>query len=50
MLILIVVEVVYAEVFDVVVAVAQALDPSMLSAMDLLHQVTEIRAFDNLVD
>ena len=43
-------EVIYAEVFDVVVAVAQALDPSMLSAMDLLHQVTEIQAFDNLVD
>ena len=43
-------EVIYAEVFDVVVAVAQALAPSMLSAMDLLHQVTEIQAFDNLVD
>ena len=43
-------EVIFAEEFDVVVAVAQALDPSMLSTMDLLHQVTEIRAFDNLVD
>ena len=43
-------EVVFVEEFDVVVAVVQALDPSMLSAMDLLHQVTEIRAFDNLVD
>ena len=43
-------EVVYAEVFDVVVAVAQALALSMLSTMDLLHQVTEILAFDNLVD
>ena len=47
---LIVEEVVFVEEFDVVVAVAQALAPSMLSAMDLLHQVTEIRAFDNLVD
>ena len=47
---LIIEEVVFVEVFDVVVAVAQALAPSMLSAMDLLHQVTEIRAFDNLVD
>ena len=47
---LIVEEVVFVEEFDVVVAVAQALALSMLSTMDLLHQVTEIRAFNNLVD
>ena len=49
-LMVIVEEVVSVEVFDVVIAVVQALDPSMLSAMDLLHQVTEIQAFDNLVN
>ena len=47
---LIIAEDVFVEVFDVVVEVVQALNPSMLSAKDLRLQVTKILVCYDLVN